>query len=78
MSVSEHTTLFPPRIETRERGTDLSPTGDILVDRYCPRTERGRRLLALRRAYILSGGHLLDGNELDAEVRTRRGGATDA
>ena len=47
-------------------------TGDLVVDNYLPRTELGRKLLALRRAYVTTGGHLLDGNALDAEVQLRR------
>ena len=53
-------------------------TGDHVVDNYLPRTELGRKLLALRRAYVTTGGHLLDGNALDAEVQLRRGGVVDA
>ncbi len=53
-------------------------TGDTVVDNYRPRTELGRKLLALRRAYVTTGGHLLDGNALDAEVQLRRGGVVDA
>lgn len=56
--------------------TDLS--GDRVVDNFRPRTELGRRLLALRRAYVTTGGQLLDGNALDAEVQLRRGGVVDA
>lgn len=44
---------------------------------YQPRTELGKRLLALRQAYVASGGRLLSAEELDAELRARRGGAGD-
>lgn len=57
---------------------DAALTGDPVVDRYHPRTELGRKLLALRRAYVTAGGHLLDGKALDAEVQLRRGGVADA
>lgn len=46
-----------------------SLTGDSVVDNYRPRTELGRKLLALRRAYVAAGGELIDGEELDAEVQ---------
>lgn len=35
-------------------------TGDPVVDNYRPRTELGRKLLALRRTYVTTGGQLLD------------------
>ncbi len=53
-------------------------TGDSVVDNYRPRTELGRKLLALRRAYVMSGGQLLDGDGLDAEIWLRRGGVANA
>lgn len=53
-------------------------TGDHVVDNYRPRTELGRKLLSLRRAYVTTGGHLLDGDALDAEMQLRRGGVADA
>lgn len=49
-------------------------TGDPVVDSYQPRTELGRKLLSLRRAYVMAGGQLLDSDALDAEMRLRRGG----
>jgi len=54
---------LPPPI-----GTDC--TGK---DAYRPRTPLGKKLLALRRAYIESGGTLLDEDGLAAELRDRRG-----
>ncbi|MFQ3611054.1 MAG: hypothetical protein SNJ72_06095 [Fimbriimonadales bacterium] len=45
---------------------------------YQPRTELGRRLLELRRAYISKGGRLLSVDEVEEEVHSRRGGAEDA
>ncbi len=53
-------------------------TGDAVVDNYRPRTELGRKLLTLRRAYVTSGGQLLDSDALDIEVQSRRGGVVDA
>ena len=48
-------------------------TGDTVVDHYQPRTELGRKLIELRRAYIESGGKLMTQDEILAEVRRRRG-----
>jgi hypothetical protein len=45
---------------------------------YQPRTELGKRLLALRQAFIESGGQLLSAEALDQELRIRRGGVGDA
>jgi hypothetical protein len=50
---------------------------DSLSD-YQPKTELGKRLLALRQAYVVSGGRLLSAEALDEEVRSRRGGVDDA
>jgi hypothetical protein len=52
--------------------------GDPVVDFYQPRTELGRKLIDLRRAYILGGGKLLSWDEVAEEVRERRGGVSDA
>jgi nitrous oxide reductase accessory protein NosL len=48
-----------------------------LVDEYWPRTKIGRLALAARKAYIESGGKLLNFDEINAEVRSRRGGLSD-
>ena len=45
---------------------------------YQPRTELGKRLLALRQAFIESGGQLLSAEALDQELRLRRCGVGDA
>jgi len=47
-------------------------TGDSVVDNYNPRTERGIRLLAIRRDYVVNGGQLLDGDALDVEIQMRK------
>ncbi|MCC7278730.1 MAG: hypothetical protein IT487_10505 [Chromatiaceae bacterium] len=52
-------------------------TGDTLVDNYQPRTEIGRLALAARRAYVEAGGKLLTADEINEEVRRRRGGVSD-
>jgi hypothetical protein len=49
---------------------------DILSD-YQPKTELGKKLLALRRAYLAAGGQLLSPAALDEELRSRRGGVSD-
>ena len=68
-----------PSAATAPEATTAKPvapvTGDAVVDHYQPRTELGRDLLELRRAYILGGGKLLSWDELDEEMRERRGGA---
>lgn len=51
--------------------------GDQIVDQYQPRTDLGRKLIELRQAYILGGGKLLSWEELDEEIRQRRGGVPD-
>jgi hypothetical protein len=50
---------------------------DPILDHYQPRTEIGHKLLALRRAYLESGGKLMTWDEIDEEVRRRRGGLED-
>jgi len=52
-------------------------TGDDVVDRYEPRTEIGHLALAARRAYLKASGKLLTADEINAEVRRRRGGVSD-
>jgi hypothetical protein len=51
--------------------------GDPVVESFHPRTELGRRLVELRRAYVEAGGKLLTLEEIEAEVRERRGGVGD-
>ena len=51
----------------------IKKTGDVVSDTYRPRTALGERLLALRRAYVLKGGELLDDAALEAEIKRRRG-----
>ena len=54
-------------------GTEI-PCSDRLLRTHRPRTPIGKALLALRRAYLESGGQLQDWDEIEAEVRKRRGG----
>jgi len=50
---------------------------DPLVDDYQPRTELGRKLIELRRAYIQNGGKLMTQDEILDYVRQNRGEAVD-
>jgi hypothetical protein len=52
-------------------------TGDDLVDHYQPKTELGQIIIEARRAYIESGGKPMSWDEINAEVRERRGGLAD-
>jgi len=60
-----------------ENESSRALTGDAVVDHYQPKTELGRKLIELRRAYIESGGKLMTQDEILAEVRQRRGGIDD-
>lgn len=68
---------FPGNAEVVIR-TAPALTGDAVVDTYHPRTALGRKLLALRRAYINAGGQLMDEEALAAELQLRRGGVASA
>jgi len=58
--------------------TGVQPlTGDDVVDHFEPKTDLGRKLIALRRAYVQGGGKLQSLDEINAEVRERRGGVAD-
>jgi hypothetical protein len=52
-------------------------TGDEVVDHFQPQTDLGRKLIALRRDYVLGGGKLLSMEAINEEVRERRGGVAD-
>lgn len=70
----QHPSQSPrPSQENRDAAAEM-PIGDAVVDTYQPRTELGRKLIELRRAYIQAGGKLLSWDEINAEVRERRGG----
>lgn len=45
---------------------------------FQPRTGLGKKLLALRQAYVAGGGRLMSAIALDEELRHRRGGVDDA
>ena len=72
------------RMAARTAGTALT-TGSLSsiqiedwVVGFQPRTGLGKKLLALRRAYVVSGGKLMSASALDDELRHRRGGVDDA
>ena len=52
-----------------------TPSADPVVERFEPRSELGRTLLALRRKYVEGGGKLLTADEIMAEVRESRCGS---
>jgi hypothetical protein len=45
-------------------------------DGWKPRTPLGRRLKELREKFLADGGRLLTPEEIDAEIRERRGGSS--
>ncbi len=77
----------PPRepLENEYRWVIYNPANSLTTSReyremlydYRPRTELGRRLLELRRKYIAGGGRLLSEDEIEIEIRSRRGGVMD-
>ncbi len=56
---------------------EVAPVTDSVSRDYLPKTLLGIRLLALRRAYVANGGRLINAEQLDGEMRIRRGGAVD-
>ncbi len=63
----------PTNVSTRILSGEKRLVGDPVVDYYQPRTELGRKLIALRRAYILGGGKLMSQDEILDAVRHNRG-----
>lgn len=59
-------------------GSRVSLQAEDWIGGFQPRTGLGKKLLALRRAYIASGGKLMSATALDDELRHRRGGVDDA
>lgn len=55
--------------------TMARPLTDSVSRDYLPRTLLGKRLLALRRAYVANGGRLINAEQLDGEMKIRRGGS---
>lgn len=70
----EPTPLPPAAAEPLATSPTEARTGDPVIDNYRPRTDLGRDLLALRRAYVRGGGKLFSWEEIEAEVAERRGG----
>jgi hypothetical protein len=56
---------------------DSSKTEDW-ISGFQPRTGLGKKLLALRQAYVAGGGRLMSAAALDEELRHRRGGVDHA
>lgn len=52
--------------------------GEDWIVGFQPRTGLGKKLLALRQAYVVGGGKLMSPTALDDELRHRRGGVDDA
>jgi hypothetical protein len=52
-----------------------TPSAEPVVERFEPRSELGRTLLALRRKYVEGGGKLVTVDEIMAEVREGRCGS---
>ncbi|MDR2678368.1 MAG: hypothetical protein LBB51_02905 [Zoogloeaceae bacterium] len=61
------------KTKSRPSAASSKKVGDVVSDTYRPRTALGERLLALRRAYVMKGGELLDEAALEAEIKRRRG-----
>ena len=76
---AEHLVLVPEEVPvgTLVRIRIEPLTGDPLLDNYQPRTEIGRLALAARKAHIEAGGQLLSWDEINEEVRQRRGGVSE-
>lgn len=56
----------------------VSSKSENWLSGFQPRTGLGKRLLALRQAYVASGGRLMSAAALDDELRHRRGSMEDA
>ncbi|MDD5035903.1 MAG: hypothetical protein PHE55_14230 [Methylococcaceae bacterium] len=63
--------IDPPLIE--QAAAPIQP----IADEQPARTERWQHLMALREQAIAEGMQLMDWDEINAEVRSRRGGASD-
>lgn len=59
-------------------GSRVSLQDEDWIVGFQPRTGLGRKLLALRQAYVASGGKLMSATALDDELRHRRGGVDGA
>lgn len=59
-------------------GAYVSSKEEDLLHGFHPRTDLGKKLLALRQAYVASGGRLMSASVLDDELRHRRGSTDDA
>jgi hypothetical protein len=59
-------------------GSHVSLKGEDWTVGFQPRTGLGKKLLALRQAYVASGGQLMSATALDDALRHLRGGVDDA
>jgi hypothetical protein len=75
---SDHRTWDNVYLPVTSANFSPSEPRDSVSACFQPRTALGRKLLGLRRAYVENGGQLLTAEELDQEMRTRRGGLTRA
>ncbi|GAB6057414.1 hypothetical protein [Desulfonatronum parangueonense] len=50
---------------------------DLHAPHFIPQSELGRKLLKAREENVHDGGKLMDWDEINEEVRRRRGGLTD-
>lgn len=62
------------RVGSFYEASSLSRVNDFTFGDYKPRTELGKRLIEIRRNFILKGGKLLSPEEIDREIELRRGG----
>jgi hypothetical protein len=64
-----------PDIEYIEWKYDAAPPLNLPTeDAFRPRTELGRRLWEIRKRSIVSGARLLNWEEIEREIKDRRGG----
>lgn len=76
--MADHLFRLPEELPVNSRiRIIIEPIQAETSDDFQPRTSLGSRLLNLRNQYIASGGTLLTGDELDAEMNQRRGGVMD-
>ena len=50
-----------------------TPTKDSVLTSFHPKTELGKKLTEIRKAYVKKGGKLLDQKALETDVQKRRG-----
>ncbi|QFY88413.1 hypothetical protein D5125_02340 [Magnetovirga frankeli] len=74
----DHTLRLPDELPVNARiRIHIEQLSEEAANTPTPRTPLGQRLTQLRQAHLARGGKLLSPEELDAEVRQRRGGLAD-